>query len=158
MQDFSTIYQKCHEGILMPDWAVNYNSVDIPPVLLGDPAYLLQSWLMKPFINNGHLIDGQRKFNYRLSHARVVVEHTYGQLKGRWHCLLKRLDDDISHVPELVASCCVLHNICEVHGDSFNNDWLEGVEMNSNNSNAYTHTPCNSDGESQESTDVYFET
>ena len=51
----STIYQKCHEGILLPDWAVNYNSVNIPLVLLGDPAYPQQSWLMKPFINNEHL-------------------------------------------------------------------------------------------------------
>ena len=31
-------------------------------------------------------------------------------------------------VPELVAVCCVLHNMCEVHGDTFNEEWLEGVE------------------------------
>ena len=83
------------------------------------------------------------------------MEHTYGRLKGRWHCLLKRLHVDISPIPEIVASC-VLHNICEIHGDSFNNDWLEGVEMKNNNSTANTRTPCNSDGECQESTDALF--
>ena len=31
-------------------------------------------------------------------------------------------------MPELVAACCVLHNVREVHGDTFNEDWLEGIE------------------------------
>ena len=34
----------------------------------------------------------------------------------------------MSDVPELVAACCVLHNICEVHGESFDEEWLEGVD------------------------------
>ena len=52
----------------------------------------------------------------------------YGRLKGRWRCLLKWLDVDVGDVPELVTACCILHNICEVHGEDFNDDWLEGVE------------------------------
>jgi hypothetical protein len=64
----------------------------------------------------------------------VVVEHSYGRLKGRWRCLLKRLDVDISDVPELVTACCVLHNICEVHGEQFSEEWLEGVESQVNSS------------------------
>ena len=156
----SAIYQKCHGGNLLPDWGVNFNSVNVPLVFLGDPAYPLQSWLMKPFINNGHLSDGQKKFNYRLSHARVIVEHVYGRLKGRWRCLLKRLDISINQVPELVASCCVLHNICEIHGDSFNDDWLHDVQGNNNNNNLSsrnTHMIC-SDGENvRNALMAYFE-
>jgi hypothetical protein len=75
----------------------------------------------------------QKRFNYRLSKARVVVEHSYGRLKGRWRCLLKRLDVDVSDVPELVTACCVLHNICEVHGEEFSEEWL-GVESQASSS------------------------
>jgi len=74
---------------------------------------------MKAFSNSGHLSSQQRNFNYRLSSARVVVEHAYGRLKGRWRCLLKRLDVNVSDVPELVAACCVLQNVCEIHGEYF---------------------------------------
>ena len=57
----------------------------------------------------------------------MVVEHCYGRLKGRWRCLLKRLDVDVGDVPEVVDACCVLHNICEHHGEEFSEEWL-GVE------------------------------
>ena len=59
------------------------------------------------------------------------MEHSYGKLKGRWRCLLKRLDVAIEDVPELVAACCVLHNLCEIHGDQFDEEWLHGTGDNS---------------------------
>ena len=57
-----------------------------------NPAYPLLPWLMKAFPDTGNSSRQQKIFNYRLSKARVVVEHSYGKLKGRWRCLLKRLD------------------------------------------------------------------
>ena len=41
--------------------------------------------------------------------------------------MLKQLDIDVD-VPEVVAACCVLHSICERHGEEFNEEWLDGVE------------------------------
>ena len=29
---------------------------------------------------------------------------------------------------ELIAACCVLHNVCELHGETFNDKWMEGVQ------------------------------
>ena len=83
---------------------------------------------MKAFQDNGRLTSQQKLFNYRLSRARVVVEHAYGRLKGRWRCLLKRLDINVKDVPELVAACCTLHNMCEIHSDTFD-EALLGVEI-----------------------------
>ena len=86
----SSLYQRGQSGNLLPDWKEQVDGTDIPLIMLGDPAYPLLPWLMKAYPNNDHLIREQKQFNYRLSKARVMVEHGYGYLKGRWRCLLKR--------------------------------------------------------------------
>ena len=124
----SSLYQRGQTNSLLSSQPKSIAGRDIPLVILGDPAYPLLTWLMKAFPNNGHLSQQQKTFNYRLSKARVVVEHCYGRLKGRWRCLLKRLDVDVSDASEVVAACCVLHNICEIHGDTFDDEWLNGTD------------------------------
>ena len=123
----SSLFQKGQNKSLFPNLVEKISGIEVPIVLLGDPAYPLLTWLMKAFPDTGNLSQQQRRFNYRLSKARVVVEHSYGKLKGRWRCLLKRLDVNVDDVPELVAACCVLHNVCEVNGDQFDAEWMDGI-------------------------------
>ena len=61
------------------------NTISIRPLIVGDPAYSLSSWLMKPYPQT-NITQRQKKFNRLLSRARVVVEQTFGKLKGRWRC------------------------------------------------------------------------
>ena len=42
---------------------------------------------------------------------------------------MKRNDTDIDQMPTLVTACVVLHNICEVHGDHVDTDWLSGDDV-----------------------------
>ena len=83
-------------GTLVPSVSRRINGVDV--VVLGDPAYPLLPWLMKPFPTTSALSNSQKRFNYRLSRARIVVECAFGRLKGRWRCLMKRNDCDVSFV------------------------------------------------------------
>ena len=32
----------------------------------------------------------------------------------------------VKNVPIIVAAACVLHNICEIHGDAFDDSWAGG--------------------------------
>ena len=110
--------------------------------------YKFKVTLMKAFPNNGSLSSQQKMFNYRLSKARVVVEHAYGRLKGRRRCLLKRNDVLIRDVPKLVAACCVLHNICEIHGESFDENWMKDVaDLTSASCNSTASASLDSSGQ-----------
>ena len=111
----------------------------MPLVVLGDPAYPLMSWLIKPYLENSGTTPKERYFNYRQSRARMVVENAFGRLKGRWRCLMKRIDAHISHVPSMIGACVVLHNICEIYGDHCLQEW-----MVSEVSSAMNHPPASS--------------
>ena len=99
----SRLYQMAETGTLVPNISRNINNVQIPPIILGDSAYPLKSWLMRPFKSTGNLTREQKKFNRVLSKTRIVVEHCFGRLKGRWRCLLKRLDCETARA--LVIIC-----------------------------------------------------
>ena len=71
------------------------------------------------------MTDGEKIFNYRLSCARIVVENAFGRLKARWRRLIKQNDMEVQHVPNVVTACCILHNICEIHGSQFVESWMD---------------------------------
>ena len=47
-----TLYQKGMNGSLFPEWKKTIAQEEIPLVVLGDPAYPLLPWVMKPYVDN----------------------------------------------------------------------------------------------------------
>ncbi|MBN3297115.1 HARB1 nuclease, partial [Amia calva] len=88
----SSLWTVANKGKLFPNRSSNIGGTDINLHIIGDQAYPLQPWLLKPYSDAGRLTDIQKTFNYRLSWALSVVENGFGHLKGRWRCLLKRND------------------------------------------------------------------
>ncbi|XP_071946061.1 uncharacterized protein [Antedon mediterranea] len=113
----SPFYDDLCQGNLLPDLPKDIDGVQVPLVILGDPAYPLLPTVMKGYSDNGRLTERQVTFNYRLSRARMVIEGCFGRLKGRWRCLLKRNDTKLEYLPTQIAAACTLHNICELFGD-----------------------------------------
>ena len=92
----------------------------IPPLVLGDCAYPLRPWLMRPY--GGALTAQQAHFNRCHTRARIVVEQAFGRLKARWRAIGARLEMAEENVPSVVAACCILHNICETKGHVLEGD------------------------------------
>ena len=88
-------------------------------LILGDGAYPLFSWLVKPYPQGPALTGVKKGFNSKVSFARVVAEIAFGILKARWRCLLKRIDTQIANVSDQTIACSVLHNICQENGEQY---------------------------------------
>ncbi|KAB0790811.1 hypothetical protein PPYR_00025 [Photinus pyralis] len=88
--------------------------------LLGDAAYMLHTHMMVPYKDNGHLTRAQKNYNYCHSSTRMVIERSFGLLKGRMRRLLDNLPmirTDL--IPQYIIACCVIHNICLLKNDQF---------------------------------------
>ena len=57
--------------------------VEVPLNITADVAYPLLPWVIKPVADNGNLLQEKCHFNYRLSHARMFAENTFGRLRAR---------------------------------------------------------------------------
>ncbi len=82
----------------------------MPYFILGDDAFALKTWLMKPFSQH-NMTDEQRIFNYRLSHNERIVENAFGILANRFQCLLSSLSQKPEMVKSIVLACVCLHKL-----------------------------------------------
>ena len=85
-------------------------NVSVKPFIIGDSAYELKPWMLKPH-TNAVLSDKQRNFNYRLSRARMVIEGAFGQLKGRFRVLMRKSECSKETVKIMALACVALHNM-----------------------------------------------
>jgi hypothetical protein len=81
-----------------------------PYYLVGDDAFPLKEWLLKPF-SGRVLTEEERIFNYRLSRARRIVENAFGILANRFRCLIRTLQIQPATVNIVVLACLSLHNV-----------------------------------------------
>ena len=87
--------------------------------MLGDGAYRLLPWLIKPYNFGPALTLSEKLFNKKFCSARVTIERAFGIVKARWRCLLKRLDNRIENASAVFIACCVLHNIYQMNRDDY---------------------------------------
>ena len=111
------LYSDIKESDFIPQISKDVSGVQVPPIILGDSAFPLMPWLMKPY-TNASPTPKQYYFNYRLSRARMVTEGAFGQLKSRWRILLRKCESKTSELTVTALACMVLHNICIDRGDT----------------------------------------
>jgi len=86
------------------------DDTDVPYFLVGDDAFSLRTFLMKPYSLKNMTRD-ERLFNYRLSRARRVVENSFGILANRFQVMLTTMCHHADTVRLIVKTCILLHNL-----------------------------------------------
>lgn len=90
----------------------------LPYVFVGDDAFLLKRYFMKPH-SFKHQNDEQSIFSYRLSRARRVVENAFGIMSNKFRILLSAINLSPQKVEKIVLACTALHNFLHREHEAF---------------------------------------
>ena len=130
----SSLYLRASNGDILKEPVERIGITDIQPYLVGDSAYPISPWLMKPY-PEATRDPGEITFNKELSSARVTIECAFGRLKSRWRILQKRLDSRITFSVKIAIACAVLHNFCIKIGDEWEDDFYDDDDDRGNEQN-----------------------
>jgi hypothetical protein len=79
---------------------------------------------MTPYENIGS--SDSRNYNYQHSRTRIVVERSFGILKGRFRCLKHLRVRDLSDAAKIIEFCVCIHNfIMEIEDFEEGSDFME---------------------------------
>lgn len=92
--------------------AIDENTVNMPnnSVIVGDDAFPLKRYLLKPYSRCGALSFEQKIFNYRLSRARRISENAFGILVAKFRIFERPISLSPEKVDKIILTCCALHN------------------------------------------------
>ena len=110
----SNLFQSLEEDSLHipPPCPASGSHIELPHVVVGDEAFPMKPYLMRPYPGRGREIlpYSQKIYNYRLSRARRVIENAFGILVARWRIFRSPLHADIQNCELYIRAALVLHN------------------------------------------------
>ena len=139
----SSLYDFAENEQILSGPVINISGTDVGPLLAGDSAYPLTTWLMKPFPDRCRLTPKQRKFNVKFSALRCVVERAFGMLKSLWRTILKTIEEKTTTLKKTVIAARVLHNICIESGDLHDADDSDSDDSSNDDSEGRNKTGNN---------------
>ncbi|XP_053667924.1 uncharacterized protein LOC128718319 [Anopheles marshallii] len=114
----SPIYNKLERGELNippPEILQVPYQVKIPYYLLGDQAFAMKEYCIRPFAGMHAADSMERGFNYRHSRARRTVENAFGILAKVFRVLAKPIDLEPPIAEKVVLAAVTLHNFRRRH-------------------------------------------
>jgi len=87
----------------------NLRNKAIPYMLVGDAAFQLNEYTLRPYPNN-QLNRDTKIFNYRLSRAKRVVENAFGIMASKWRIYRKPINTSLKTTENIIKATICLHN------------------------------------------------
>lgn len=82
----------------------------LPYVLVGDEAFQLTDYMLRPYPFKGGLNEDRKIFNYRLSRARRTIENVFGIMVSQWRLLKRPIDATVDNAMIYLQAITCLHN------------------------------------------------
>lgn len=79
-------------------------------VFIGNEAFPLRNYLMRPFPKKQCQENEKTYYNYRLSRARMTIECEFGIASSKFIILLKVIETTVKNADYIVKAICLLHN------------------------------------------------
>lgn len=98
------------ELLIPKDNELPNSTIILPYFLVGDGAYPLSDYLMKPYPGK-NLPTDKKVFNQRLSRGRVVVECAFGHMSQRWRIFHTAIQLTPETTELVVKASCILNNV-----------------------------------------------
>lgn len=93
-----------------PKEALPGTTNDVPYVIVGDEAFPLKTYLLRPYPGKQLDCNEKRVYNYRLCRARRVVENAFGLLSQKFRIYNRRMQAKPENADVIILTTCVLHN------------------------------------------------
>ncbi|XP_071653486.1 putative nuclease HARBI1 [Temnothorax longispinosus] len=118
------VFQSSEMGRRLNDGSLNLpnsshlpgTDVDMPYFLVGDAAFPLKPFLMKPY-GERNIPHDKSVYNFRLSRARRVIENAFGILAARWRIFRHSIIATEDNVESIIECAVCLHNFIRKTGD-----------------------------------------
>lgn len=99
-----------------PSRPVENSGQALPFTLVGDEAFPLTQYMLRPYPRSGRLDRRKNIFNYRLSRARRIVENVFGIISARIRIFRKPIVASISTATRIIKATTCLHNYIKSEG------------------------------------------
>lgn len=107
------------------------DNVPVPYSIVGDEAFPLRTWLMKP-IARYNTTRECHIFNYRLCRARRIVENAFGILSQRFRFLKTTMEQKPVNAVKIVQGACALHNLMRTRYPTMTNSLVDREDRRHN--------------------------
>ncbi|KAK5647765.1 hypothetical protein RI129_002657 [Pyrocoelia pectoralis] len=93
-----------------PDKVLPGTNISMPCVILGDEAFTLSSYMMRPYPRAFAREEHKLIYNYRHCRARRVSENAFGIMAQKFRVYRRPLEMHVDTVIRIVKATCILHN------------------------------------------------
>jgi hypothetical protein len=106
--EYTDFYDKLQNECLKIPESSDVKGRKLPYVFVGDEAFSLRKDFLKPY-NVEQLTRERKIFNYRLSHARRIIENVFSILVARFGTFKTHINIQLDNFKAVVMARCALH-------------------------------------------------